>query len=298
MSADAAAAVRDAEADARTAPGRRGRGALAGTMQGRRRRAALGGTTPLPPLVLGLLGGGVLVLLWQGLVWSGIASERLLPAPLDVLAALVRLVEAGYLADVWASVARITVSFALACALAIPLGLAVGASATASALLSPSISAFRYLPAPAFTPLLLMWLGPGDAQKIALLFLGVVWFLVTLVADHVRSVRRELVETALTLGANTRQLWLTVIAPAAAPRVFDAMRQMLAVSWTYLVIAEIVAATDGIGAMMMRAQRFIRVDEVMAGILTIALLGVAFDLAFRAAGRRLFHYERHERVRG
>ena len=73
---------------------------------------------------------------------------------------------------------------------------------------------------------------------------------------------------------------------------------MLAVSWTYLVIAEIVAATDGIGAMMMRAQRFIRVDEVMVGILTIGILGLLFDAAVRVAGRRLFHYEKNERLHG
>lgn len=252
----------------------------------------------VPKWVLGITGGLLFVALWQALSISGLVSQRLLPPPVEVLQASYRLFANGYAWDVVASVNRIVVSFLLACAVAVPLGLAIGASPTFSAFASPTLSAFRYLPAAAFTPLLLMWLGPGDEQKIALLFLGVVWFLVVLIGDHVRAVRKDLVETALTLGAARWQIWLTVIAPAAAPRIWEALRQMLAVSWTYLVIAEIVAATDGIGAMMMRAQRFIRVDEVMVGILTIGILGLLFDAAFRVAGRRLFHYEKNERLHG
>jgi NitT/TauT family transport system permease protein len=226
-----------------------------------------------------------------------LASPRLLPSPLQVLAALYGLIQDGFLYDVLKSVYRIAFSFALAVAFAYPMGLLIGTSASLSAFFSPLISAFRYLPAPAFVPLLLMWLGAGDGQKVALLFLGVVWFLITIIADHVRAVPRELVDTARTLGADTRQIYFTVIAPSSWPRVWDALRQMLAVSWTYLVIAEIVAATDGIGAMMMRAQRFVRVDDVMAGILTIGILGVLFDLLFRAVGRRLFRYETIEQER-
>ena len=262
----------------------------------RRYRLGFPPAASLPSWVLGVLGALVMIALWQAahsLEWM---SPRLLPAPGTVAVTLVDLFGEGYGEDVAISVWRIVLSFAIACAVAIPLGLVIGASQVASAWMSPTISAFRYLPAPAFTPLLLMWLGPGDEQKIALLILGVIWFLITLIADHVRAVRKELIETALTLGASTRQLYLTVILPAAAPRIWDALRQMLAVSWTYLVIAEIVAATNGIGAMMMRAQRFVRVDEVMAGIVTIGLLGILFDLAFRAAGAKLFHYERHERL--
>ncbi|QKP78869.1 ABC transporter permease [Methyloligella sp. GL2] len=214
-----------------------------------------------------------------------------------MLVALYDLIQKGFLYDVLKSVYRITFSFALAVAVAYPLGLLMGTSASVSAFFGPLISAFRYLPAPAFVPLLLMWLGAGDGQKVALLFLGVVWFLATVIADHVRAVPRDFVDSARTLGADTRQVYFTVIAPASWPRVWDALRQMLAVSWTYLVIAEIVAATDGIGAMMMRAQRFVRVDDVMAGILTIGILGVCFDLLFRFVGKRLFVYEAIEQER-
>ncbi|MBY0562255.1 ABC transporter permease, partial [Hyphomicrobium sp.] len=144
--------------------------------------------------------------------------------------------------------------------------------------------------APSFVPILLMWFGTGEGAKIALLFIGVVWFLTTTVMDQTREVRAALIETALTLGGSRLQVLRTVVVPAAMPGIVTSMRQMFAVSWTYLVVAEIVASTDGIGAMMMRARRFLHTDEIMAGIVVIGLLGLAFDLLFRLAHRRFFPY--------
>ena len=136
-------------------------------------------------LVLGVLGATSFIGLWALAAYLELASPRLLPTPLQVLTALGELIRDGFLYDVLKSVYRITVSFLLAVLVAYPLGLLIGASASVSAFFSPVVSAFRYLPAPAFVPLLLMWLGAGDGQKVALLFLGVVWFLITVIADHV-----------------------------------------------------------------------------------------------------------------
>ena len=111
-----------------------------------------------------------------------------------------------------------------------------------------------------------------------------------MVMDYTKKIRVELLETAETLGANRIQLVRTVIIPAVLPDIFIAMRQMLAVTWTYLVIAEIVASTSGIGAMMMRARRFLHTDEIMAGIMIIGALGLLFDLLFRYLHRKLFAY--------
>ena len=135
-----------------------------------------------------------------------------------------------------------------------------------------------------------MWFGTGETPKLALLFLGVVFFLITLVMDHTKNVRRELIETALTLGANRRVTLFRVVLPAVLPDIVVAMRQMLAVTWTYLVIAEIVASTTGIGAMMMRARRFLHTDEIMSGIIIIGALGLMFDLLFAALHKWLFPY--------
>ena len=236
------------------------------------------------------------LLAWQLAATSGLAPEKLFPPPTTVLEAGWELfAERGFAADVWASIVRIVISFALAVAVALPLGMLMGSFPAVEAVANPLVSAFRYLPAPSFLPLLLMWLGTGDEQKVALLFLGVVWFLVTLVMDDTKSVPMELIETAKTLGIDRFQTLRTVIFPAALPRYLDTMRQMLAVSWTYLVIAEIVASTDGIGAMMMRAKRFVRIEDIMVGIVVIGVLGFAFDVSFRALRWLCFPYLRRAR---
>jgi NitT/TauT family transport system permease protein len=219
-----------------------------------------------------------------------------MPPPSDVIVALWRLLsEKQFLGDIGTSLLRISVSFSIACMIAVPLGMLMGSFARVAAFFSPLVGAFRYLPATAFLPLFLMWLGTGEQQKIALLIAGVLFFLVTLIADNTHGVRTELIETARTLGANRRQILWTVVWRASLPSYIDTLRQMLAVSWTYLVVAEIVASTDGIGAMMMRARRFLDVDEVMAGIVVIGVLGVLCDTAFRAFHHWAFPWLRHAR---
>lgn len=247
-------------------------------------------------VALGIAAWAIFLLGWQWAARAEFSPPQLFPAPTDVAAALYRLLtEQQFLGDIKASLVRILVSFAIAACIAVPLGVLMGAFPAVAAFANALVSPFRYLPAPSFIPLLLMWLGTGEAQKIALLCLGVVWFLVTLIMDNTRAVRIDLIETAKTLGATRRATLWTVVVPAALPAIVDTLRQMLAVSWTYLVIAEIVAATDGIGAMMMRARRFVRVDDIMAGILVIGLLGLMLDLLFRALHWWVFPYLRQRR---
>lgn len=221
----------------------------------------------------------------------GWVNPLLVPPPGQVLTTILRLfTEQGFGSDVLISILRVVAAFALACAVAVPLGVAMGAFPAIDAVFSPFVSAWRYLPAPSFIPILLMWFGTGETPKLALLFLGVIFFLVTLIADHTRDIRKELIETALTLGAGRWVTVFQVMLPAVLPNILVAMRQMLAVVWTYLVIAEIVASTTGIGAMMMRARRFLHTDEILAGIIVIGALGMAFDMAFALLHRRLFPY--------
>ncbi|KIC09288.1 urea ABC transporter permease [Leisingera sp. ANG-M1] len=242
-------------------------------------------------LTLGVAVWVLFFAIWQIAAWSGVMPAILLPGPGKVLTALYTLfTEQGFLGDVLISVWRVMFSFALACAVAVPLGILMGAFKSVEAFFSPFVSAWRYLPAPSFIPLLLMWFGAGDAQKLALLFIGVIWFLITLIADHTKAVPKDLINTSVTLGGSRWQVLRTVVVPAALPNIVIAMRQMLAVSWTYLVIAEITAADAGIGAMMMRAKRFLHVDQIMAGILVIGLLGLIFDYLLRALHRRAFQY--------
>jgi NitT/TauT family transport system permease protein len=261
----------------------------------RRRERWLEFKKPIPTWELILLGLVVWVLffgIWKLATATGWAPPFLLPAPDAVAMTLYELfADRGFLMDVLVSVYRIIVSFAAACLIAVPLGVLMGSFSRIEALFNPLVSAWRYLPAPSFIPLLLMWFGTDDTSKLALLFIGVVWFLMTLVMDHTKAVKTEFIQTALTLGANRWQVLWTVIVPAVMPNVVITMRQMLAAAWTYLVIAEIMAATDGIGAMMMRAKRFIHADEIMAGIVMIGVLGLLFDYLFRVLERILFSYQ-------
>lgn len=229
--------------------------------------------------------------IWAAASDSGLVNQLLVPPPHKVVVTLWDLfVYRGFLSDVAISVARVVVSFAIACLVAVPLGVMMGAFPSIEVIFNPFVSAWRYLPAPSFIPILLMWFGTGETPKLALLFIGVVFFLITLIFDHTRAVRHELIETAMTLGAKRWTIVRAVVLPAVLPNIMVAMRQMLAVSWTYLVIAEIVASTTGIGAMMMRARRFLHTDDIMAGIIVIGALGLGFDLLFRRLNRWFFPY--------
>lgn len=240
---------------------------------------------------LGVAAWVVFAGVWQAAATLGWVNARLVPGPYAVGVALWDLfVNDGFAKDVGVSLYRIAASFALACAVALPVGVLMGAFRWADAALNPLIAPARYLPAPAFIPLLLMWFGVGDGQKLALLFLGVIFFLITLIADQVWLVPRDLVEASRVLGAKRKGVLMRVVIPASLPGIVTAMRQMLAVSWTYLVIAEIVATDSGIGAMMMRAKRFIRTDDIVAGIVVIGVLGLLADAMFRACHRWWFPY--------
>lgn len=241
-------------------------------------------------ILLGIIGTILFLVTWE-VIANLNGKPRLFPSPSAVITALYELLaHQEFIKDIWSSFKRIAISFTIAAAISLPLGLFMGAFAPIRAFLGPLVSSSRYLPATAFVPLFLMWFGAGEEQKIALLTVGVVFFLVTLIIDNTMKVPADLIDTSRTLGGNRRQVLLTVIVPACLPAYVDTLRQMLAIGWTYLVVAEIVAATDGIGAMMMRAKRFVRIDDIMAGILVIGILGLLLDLSFRLLHRYSFPY--------
>ena len=240
-------------------------------------------------LFLGLLGGVIFLSVWElGHHLTAEEGQKFLPSVEEVLNALVTLFrEDDFLNDVIASLRRIFLSFFAAAAIAVPLGVLMGCFGKLRSLFNPTLAGWRYLPAPSFMPLFLVWFGPTETAKLALLFVGVIFFLIALILDNTEAVPNEFVEAALTMGASRWGVVVDVVVPAAAPAIFDSMRNMIAVGWTYLVIAEIVAADDGIGAMMMRAGRTLSVDQIMAGILTIGVLGVTTDVLFRIVSRLL-----------
>lgn len=227
---------------------------------------------------------------------AGMVNDLLVPAPHAVIATLFdMLANRGLVSDILISAWRVVFSFGIACAIAVPLAIAMGCFPAIEAVFNPFVSAWRHLPAPSFIPILLMRFGTGETPKLVLPVIGVIFFLITIIMDHNHEVRAELIETSLTLGAKHWTIVRTIILPAVLPHVMTAMRQKLTVTWTYLVIAEIIASTTGIGAMMMRARRFLHTDEIMAGILAIGILGLSFDILFRKAHGWFFPYLQERR---
>ena len=187
---------------------------------------------PIPltrAVVLGITIWVIFFALWELVNLAGWSSELLLPTPQTVIVKLYELfLYNEFIIDVLISLYRIVVSFASVCLIAVPLGILMGSFQTVEKFVNPLVSAWRYLPAPSLIPLLLMWLGSGDESKLALLVLGAIWFMLTLIMDHTKAVRNELIETSVTLGGTRWQVLWTVVVPGVMPKVVTAMRQMLA----------------------------------------------------------------------
>jgi NitT/TauT family transport system permease protein len=240
------------------------------------------------------LGVGVTVgifVVWEAVARLGLTSALFLPAPSAVFSALVRMATTqDLLWHAWVSTARVWVAFALAAVMAIPIGMLMGGYRVIGAGLEPAIDFIRYLPVPALVPLSIIWFGVGENTKIFLLWLGTFFQLVLLVADDMRRVPHEYVETALTVGAKPWQVMRDVAFRAMLPNLVDSLRITLGWCWTYLIVAEIVAADSGIGFVIWSARRYMKTPEVMAGVVMIGLIGLATDQLLRLLHRLAFRY--------
>jgi NitT/TauT family transport system permease protein len=240
---------------------------------------------------LGLLGFGVVLALWSALSYGGFYDEFFLPSPTTVAVAGYDLfAHNGFAYDVWASTRRILIGFVLSSLVGIPLGIAIGSFRSVQAFFEPVIAFVRYMPASAFIPLFIIWFGLADSEKVAVIFVGVFFPLTLMIADVSANVPRELLHSSYTLGASRRQVFFRVLLPASWPGVVDNLRIGMGWAWTYLIVAELVAAERGIGHVILTASRFGATDQIIAGIIIIGLIGLAFDAFFRWLYRVLFPY--------
>lgn len=220
--------------------------------------------------------------LWWILSNSGLVKPLFLPTPLQVLSATQRLWLTGDLPkDITFSVFRVVSGFFLAAMISIPLGTLMGSFASLRALLEPIIGIIRYMPAPAFIPLLILYFGLGETPKIVLIFIGTLFFNTLMIMDAVKFVPKELIETSYTLGGKRSQVLLQVIFPFILPNIIDACRVNMAASWNLVVVSELVAATEGLGRRISNGQRFLKTDEIFVGLIVIGLIGLAIDILFR-----------------
>ncbi|WP_159999261.1 ABC transporter permease [Roseomonas sp. 18066] len=228
---------------------------------------------------------------WALATETGFVQPLFLASPQKALQAGISLfAEYNFAGDVGMTVWRVLGGFILASLVAVPLGLMMGAYKGVEAFFEPFISFARYLPASAFIPLLILWAGVGEAQKLSLIFLGSVFQIVIMVAVIAGATRRDLVEAAYTLGARQGGILKRVIIPAAAPQVMEALRLVLGWAWTYVIVAELIGAQSGIGHMIMDSQRLLDTGQMIFGIVVIGLIGLVTDFLFKAMNRRLFRW--------
>jgi NitT/TauT family transport system permease protein len=196
--------------------------------------------------------------------------------------------EFGFAGDIAITVFRVVGGFVLAALVAVPLGLAMGAWKPVEAFFEPFISFARYLPASAFIPLLILWAGVGEAQKLSVIFIGSVFQIVIMVAVIAGATRMDLVEAAYTLGCSGGRVVRRVIVPSAAPQIAETLRLVLGWAWTYVIVAELIGAQSGIGHMIMDSQRLLDTGQMIFGIFCIGVIGLVSDFAFKLLNRHLF----------
>ena len=240
-------------------------------------------------VVLGISFFVVFVAVWAAATFGGFVSKTFLADPLQMVkSGYVLLTQMGFAGDIAMTVWRVLGGFVIAAALALPLGVMMGAYKPIEAFFEPFVSFARYLPASAFIPLLILWAGIGEAQKLAVIFIGSFFQLVLMIAVTVGNTRRDLVEAAYTLGVTDGSLIRRVLIPGAAPEIAETLRMVLGWAWTYVIVAELIGASSGIGHMITDSQALLATDQIIFGIIVIGLIGLASDLLFKLVNRNFF----------
>ncbi|MBW3547841.1 MAG: ABC transporter permease [Actinobacteria bacterium] len=249
--------------------------------------------------LLGLVVPALLVTVWALASAAGWVSPRLLPSPGTVVEAAWAFVAGGGGSTlpgvtpfdgaagrhVGASVGRWLVAFALAVAVGIPLGAAIGLSRRTAELLDPLVQALRSIPITAWLPIALVWFGLGEGAARYLVFVGAFFPIVIATADGASRVPGALVDTALMLGTHRWDLGRKVYLPAALPAIVTGLRLGLTLGWMSVIVGELTGTTSGVGAMMFAAREVGRLDHIIVGMATFAVVGLAGDVLLRAAAR-------------
>ena len=230
-----------------------------------------------------LIGIGVIVpfLIW--LVAAALTNKAtLVPTPTSTWNAGFEMARSGELwSDLWASTRRVLIGYGISVVLGIGIGVLIGSFRSIESFAEPQIGFLRYIPATALLPVFLFWLGIDETPKIALIVVGTVFYNILMSADVARAVPRELIGVSYTLGAGRWKVLRKVVFPHSWPGLVDVARINLAAAWLMLVVAELLAAPDGLALRISRAQRFRQVDRMFALLIVFGIIGVLSDLFLR-----------------
>ncbi|HPT68764.1 MAG TPA: ABC transporter permease [Syntrophomonas sp.] len=236
----------------------------------------------------------LIAFVWCLLTFGIKINPVFLPSPLAVAGAFKELWQEGVLLPyTLISLYRVLIGFFAAAIIAIPLGIMMATNKKTEGFFAPFIGFVRYLPVSALIPLMILYFGIGDFEKMAVIFVGTFFQLVLMVQDTVGTVPGDLLKAAYTLGADGSAIYTKVLLPASMPGIMDNLRICIGWAWTYLVIAELVAANSGLGFMILRSQRFLQTDRIFAGLIIIGCLGMLTDYLFKTLSKVFFPwYER------
>ena len=236
--------------------------------------------------LLSLICFALIIGAWCIFSFGGIVSDVFLPTPVAVVKKLIEMHKDGSLwLSCWESTRRVLVGWLWSVIIALPCGMLMANSRKFSAFIQPIIEFARYLPVVALVPLTLLYMGIDESQKYMIIFLGTFFQLVLMVCDTVSRVDKNMINAAKTLGANKWQIYKEVIFPASLPGLMDDFRMTIGWAWTYLVVAEMVAASNGLGYMILRSQRYLATDTIFGGLIMIGLIGLVTDWIFRLLSR-------------
>jgi NitT/TauT family transport system permease protein len=236
----------------------------------------------------------VLGLLWWAATAFGLVTPIFLPSPGSVASQLAKLTGDGTLwIDLKASLYRILIGFLIASGLAIPIGVLIGSFARWEAAIEPLVDFIRYMPVVAFVPLSILWVGTGDAQKFLIIFIGTFFQQVLMIMDNVKRVPKDFIGLGRTLGLSDGRILTRIVVPSALPGIWDTLRISLGWAWTWLVLAELVAATSGLGYRITVSQRYFQTNTIIGYILLLGVLGLITDQVMKALGKTLFRQEGH-----
>ena len=233
-------------------------------------------------LLLTIISLVVPLTIWSFLSYCQLVNPQFLPTPTAVLQAGIEMFSSeNLIIDIAASFFRVLAGFLVAAIMGIPLGIAMGTFYSMDSLFGSIVGVVRYMPVAAFMPLIVLWAGLGELSKILIIFLGIVFYNATMIADAVKFIPNEMLNTAYTLGANRFNLVFQVIFPAILPNIVDTLRVNVAAAWNFLVISELIAAQNGLGFKIVHSQRFLHTDKVLFCIVIIGIIGLLLDYSFK-----------------
>lgn len=282
------------EPPAKTVPARSAPGPA--TKQARRRRSSGIG---VPIARSRFLMIAVAVFVGLGLAWwaaTGLEWVKpiFLPSPGSVATQIAKLAADGTLwLDLKASMYRISIGFLIASALSIPIGVLIGSFRSWEAGIEPLVDFIRYMPVVAFVPLSILWAGTGDTQKFLIIFIGTFFQQVLMIMDNVKRVPTDFIGLGRTLGLSDRKILTRIVVPSALPGIWDTLRISLGWAWTWLVLAELVAATSGLGYRITVSQRYFQTNTIIGYILLLGVLGLITDQVMKALEKVLFRQDGH-----